>query len=202
VGQVLQSSQILTCPQVGAQTREICPEFSCNRPLMLQPHRSRCGPCWQHRPGPHHGPGRHHRLLASDCCSLLYRLQFCPCLLCPHLPVSLSLLFLHQVLVLLWGAQDLWVSEVISGIVSRVLCTLIYYGARQGLSTVWFDPQPARPPPPGLNGARLVVISVYIPVWATCLQSSVHLRFALDQLVQVSPCEGHLSCPGSLSRPA
>ena len=47
---------------------------------------------WQHRPGPHHGPSWHQLFLIT------LDLPVLPLFIVPHLSVSLSLLFLHNLL--------------------------------------------------------------------------------------------------------
>lgn len=78
-----------------------------NRPLLLQDHKPKHDPQWQHRPGPHHGPRWHLQLLTSACSSLSLSLQFCLFSLCPHPSVSRSLPLPHYLLAPLSGIPGL-----------------------------------------------------------------------------------------------
>ena len=71
-------------------------------------------------------------LLTSDCSSLPSSFQFCLSSLCPHPSVSLSLPFLHHLLVPLSGVQGLSESGVVLDMVSGLLYPIMHYGTRTG----------------------------------------------------------------------
>ena len=113
-------------------------DFGSNIPL--QGHTPRHGPQWQHRSGPYHlsTPAIH-----SGCSSLPSSLQFFLSLLYTQPSLFLSLLFLHHLLVPLRGVQGLWVSVVILGLASRIICLLVHYSARQRSSQTLSESQQA-----------------------------------------------------------
>lgn len=100
-----------------------------NRFLLLQGQGPSCSPWWYHRPGLYHGPKWNHQILISGCSILPLNLQFCLSSLCLHLSVSLP--FLHHLLASPTGAQVLWVSGVISGMISVMSCPTCAYGSEQ-----------------------------------------------------------------------
>lgn len=121
-------------PWVTPQTREVHLAFGGNRSLLLQGHRVRHGPQWQHRLGPHSALRLHHHLLTSGYFSLSLSLQFCLTSLCSLLaPLS--------------GTWGLLVSEAISGMLCPTCA--VWHWAEFVLGTVCL----------GLSGARLVFIS-------------------------------------------
>lgn len=66
------------------QTRNVHLALLVIDPLLQQEHGFRCGPWWQQKPGPLHGPRVHQWLLTSGCFSPPSNIQFCLSLLFPH----------------------------------------------------------------------------------------------------------------------
>jgi hypothetical protein len=134
--------------QVAAQTRDVCLSFGCNRALLMQDMDPNISP--------EGSSGQDSTIVTDDITdhssysSLPPSLQFCLSSLCPHPSVSLP--FLHHWLAPLSGTQGLWVSVVISGVVSEVLCPAcsLWHWTGVFLSMVWS--------PSGLRGTRVVVI--------------------------------------------
>jgi hypothetical protein len=91
-----------------------------SRGLLLQGHGTGHGSQWQQRPGPHHGLRWHHWLLTSSPSSLPSSLHFCLSSLCPHPSVSLSLPFLHHLLLL--GVSGVSRGLLRSGLRNAVSC--------------------------------------------------------------------------------
>lgn len=70
--------------------------------MLLQGHKHRCGPRWQHRLRPYRGPRCYHWLLTS----LPSSLQFCLSSLCPYPSVPFHFAIIYLILFVVPGVSE------------------------------------------------------------------------------------------------